>query len=180
MEPKDRAELRLVVKAGSILENDDQQGLAHFMEHMSFNGTTNFPKNELVDFLQKTGVRFGADLNAYTGFDETVYMLPIPTDSAGLLEKGLQVLDDWAHGALLATDEIDKERGVVLEESRSGRGAQQRMRDQYFKMILNNSRYGDRLPIGKDEILKNFKPEVLKQFYQDWYRPCLLYTSRCV
>lgn len=174
VEPKDRAELRLVVKAGSILENDDQQGLAHFMEHMSFNGTTNFPKNELVDFLQKTGVRFGADLNAYTGFDETVYMLPIPTDSAGLLEKGLQVLDDWAHGALLATDEIDKERGVVLEESRSGRGAQQRMRDQYFKMILNNSRYADRLPIGKDDVLKNFKPEVLKQFYQDWYRPDLM------
>ncbi|MPR34945.1 M16 family metallopeptidase [Salmonirosea aquatica] len=173
-EPKDRAELRLVVKAGSILENDEQQGLAHFMEHMSFNGTTNFPKNELVDFLQKTGVRFGADLNAYTGFDETVYMLPIPTDSAGLLEKGLQVLDDWAHGALLATDEIDKERGVVLEESRSGRGAQQRMRDKYFKMILNNSRYADRLPIGKDDILKNFKPEVLKQFYQDWYRPDLM------
>ena len=117
-EPKNRAELRLAVKAGSVLETDAQQGLAHFMEHMNFNGTTHFPKNELVNFLQKTGVRFGADLNAYTGFDETVYMLPIPTDSAGLLEKGIQVLEDWANGALLDPTEIEKERGVVLEESR--------------------------------------------------------------
>ena len=173
-EPKNRAELRLAVKAGSLLETDSQQGLAHFMEHMNFNGTTNFPKNELVNFLQKTGVRFGADLNAYTGFDETVYMLPIPTDSAGLLDKGLQVLEDWAHGALLDASEIEKERGVVLEESRMGRGAQQRMRDKYFKMILNNSRYAERLPIGKDSILKAFKPETIKAFYKDWYRPDLM------
>jgi zinc protease len=173
-EPKNRAELRLAVKAGSVLETDAQQGLAHFMEHMNFNGTTNFPKNELVNFLQKTGVRFGADLNAYTGFDETVYMLPIPTDSAGLLDKGIQVLEDWAHGALLDPAEIEKERGVVLEESRMGRGAQQRMRDKYFKMILNNSRYAERLPIGKDSILKTFKPETIKAFYKDWYRPDLM------
>ncbi len=173
-EPKNRAELRLAVKAGSVLETDAQQGLAHFMEHMNFNGTTHFPKNELVNFLQKTGVRFGADLNAYTGFDETVYMLPIPTDSAGLLDKGLQVLEDWAHGALLDPAEIEKERGVVLEESRMGRGAQQRMRDKYFKMILNNSRYAERLPIGKDSILKSFKPETIKAFYKDWYRPDLM------
>lgn len=173
-EPKNRAELRLAVKAGSVLESDAQQGLAHFMEHMNFNGTTNFPKNELVNFLQKTGVRFGADLNAYTGFDETVYMLPIPTDSAGLLDKGIQVLEDWAHGALLDPSEIDKERGVVLEESRMGRGAQQRMRDKFLKVILNNSRYAERLPIGKDSILKSFKPETIKAFYQDWYRPDLI------
>ncbi|GAB3175776.1 insulinase family protein [Telluribacter humicola] len=173
-EPQNRAELRLVIKAGSILENDAQQGLAHFMEHMNFNGTKNFPKNQLVDFLQKTGVRFGADLNAYTSFDETVYMLPIPTDSAGLLEKGLQVLEDWAHNALLETDDINKERGVVLEESRLGRGAQQRMRDEYFPMILGNSRYAQRLPIGKDSILQNFKPETIRQFYKDWYRPDLM------
>ena len=173
-EPKNRAELRLAVKAGSILETDAQQGLAHFMEHMNFNGTTNFPKNELVNFLQKNGVRFGADLNAYTGFDETVYMLPIATDSAGLLDKGIQVLEDWAHGALLDPSEIEKERGVVLEESRMGRGAQQRMRDKYLKMILNNSRYAERLPIGKDSILKSFKPETIKAFYTDWYRPDLM------
>jgi zinc protease len=173
-EPKNRAELRLAVKAGSVLENDNQQGLAHFMEHMNFNGTTNFPKNELVNFLQKIGVRFGADLNAYTGFDETVYMLPIPTDSAGLLDKGIQVLEDWAHGALLDPSEIDKERGVVLEESRMGRGAQQRMRDKFLKVILNNSRYAERLPIGKDSILKSFKPETIASFYKDWYRPDLM------
>lgn len=173
-EPKKRAELRLLVKAGSILETNAQQGLAHFMEHMNFNGTTHFPKNELVDFLQKSGVKFGADLNAYTGFDETVYILPIPTDSAGLLDTGLQILEDWAHGALLDIGEIDKERGVVLEESRMGRGAQQRMRDQYLKMILNNSRYADRLPIGKDSILAHFNPSDLKAFYKDWYRPDLM------
>jgi zinc protease len=173
-EPKNRAELRLAVKAGSVLETDAQQGLAHFMEHMNFNGTTNFPKNELVNFLQKTGVRFGADLNASTSFDETIYMLPIPTDSVGLLDKGLQVLEDWAHGALLDPAEIEKERGVVLEESRMGRGAQQRMRDKYLKMILNNSRYAERLPIGKDSILKTFKPETIKAFYKDWYRPDLM------
>ncbi len=173
-EPKKRAELRLVVKAGSILETDSQQGLAHFMEHMNFNGTVNFPKNELVNFLQKAGVKFGADLNAYTGFNETVYMLPIPTDSAGLLETGLQVLEDWAHGALLDPAEIDKERGVVLEESRMGRGARQRMQDQYFKMILNHSRYAERLPIGKDSIIRNFQPETLQAFYKDWYRPDLM------
>ncbi|WP_342087007.1 M16 family metallopeptidase [Dyadobacter sp. OTU695] len=173
-EPKNRAELRLAVKAGSVLETDAQQGLAHFMEHMNFNGTKHFPKNELVNFLQKTGVRFGADLNAYTGFDETVYMLPIPTDSAGLLEKGIQVLEDWANGALLDPSEIEKERGVVLEESRMGRGAQQRMRDKFLKVILNNSRYAERLPIGKDSILKSFKPETIKAFYQDWYRPDLM------
>jgi len=173
-EPKNRAELRLVIKAGSIQETDDQQGLAHFMEHMEFNGTKNFPKNELVSFLQSSGVRFGADLNAYTNFDETVYQLPVPTDSAGILEQGFQILEDWAHNATLDPAEIDKERGVILEEARLGRGASQRMREKYFPLILNNSRYASRLPIGKDEIIKTFKPEVLKRFYNDWYRPDLM------
>jgi zinc protease len=172
-EPKKRVQLRLAVKAGSTLETDEQQGLAHFMEHMNFNGTKNFPKNELVNFLQKSGVRFGADLNAYTSFDETVYMLPIPSDSIQIVEKGMQILEDWAHNATLDPSEIDKERGVVLEESRLGKGVQARMRDKYFPMILNNSQYAKRLPIGKDDILKNFKYETLKQFHQDWYRPDL-------
>lgn len=172
-EPKNRAQLRLAVKAGSVLENDEQQGLAHFMEHMNFNGTKNFPKNELVNFLQKSGVRFGADLNAYTSFDETVYMLPVPTDSIEVFKKGMQILEDWAHNATLDPAEIDKERGVVLEESRTGKGAQARMRDKYFPVILNNSQYAKRLPIGKDDILKNFKYDVLKQFHQDFYRPNL-------
>lgn len=172
-EPKNRAQLRLIVKAGSVLENDEQQGLAHFMEHMNFNGTKNFPKNELVNFLQKSGVRFGADLNAYTSFDETVYMLPVPTDSIEVFKKGMQILEDWAHNATLDPSEIDKERGVVLEESRTGKGANARMRDKYFPVILNNSQYAKRLPIGKDDVLKNFKYDVLNQFHQDFYRPDL-------
>jgi zinc protease len=172
-EPKNRAQLRLMVKAGSVLENDEQQGLAHFMEHMNFNGTKNFPKNELVNFLQKSGVRFGADLNAYTSFDETVYMLPVPTDSMEVFKKGMQILEDWAHNATLDPAEIDKERGVVLEESRTGKGAQARMRDKWFPVVLNNSQYAKRLPIGKDDILKNFKYEVLNQFHKDFYRPDL-------
>lgn len=173
-EPKNRAELRLVIRAGSVLETDEQQGLAHFMEHMAFNGTKNFPKNELVNFLQTSGVRFGADLNAYTGFDETVYQLPVPTDSARLFERSFQILEDWAHNALLDSVEIEKERGVILEEARLGRGAQQRMRDKFFPLILNNSRYASRLPIGKDNIIQTFRPGVLRQFYQDWYRPDLM------
>ena len=172
-EPKNRAQLRLMVKAGSVLENDEQQGLAHFMEHMNFNGTKNFPKNELVNFLQKSGVRFGADLNAYTSFDETVYMLPVPTDSMEVFKKGIQILEDWAHNATLDPSEIDKERGVVLEESRTGKGAQARMRDKWFPVVLNNSQYAKRLPIGKDDILKNFKYDVLNQFHKDFYRPDL-------
>ena len=173
-EPKNRAELRLVIRAGSVLETDKQQGLAHFMEHMEFNGTKNFPKNELVNFLQSAGVRFGADLNAYTGFDETVYQLPVPTDSARLFERSFQILEDWAHNATIDPAEIEKERGVVLEERRLGRGAGQRMRDAYFPVLLNNSRYASRLPIGTEDVLKTFTPETLRQFYKDWYRPDLM------
>jgi zinc protease len=171
--PEKRVELRLVVNAGSVLENNDQQGLAHFMEHMNFNGTKTFPKNELIDFLQKTGVRFGADVNAYTGFDETVYMVQIPTDDSALLEKGYQVIEDWAHNALLDDKEIDKERGIIVEEWRMGLGADDRMMKKFLPVILKDSRYADRVPIGKVEIIENFKHEVLKSFYHDWYRPDL-------
>ncbi len=124
--PEKRTEMRLVVNTGSVLEDDDQLGLAHFMEHMNFNGTKRFPKNELVSYLQSIGVEFGADLNAYTSFDETVYILPVPTDKPGLVQKGLQILEDWAHNALLDSLEIEKERGVVIEEWRLGRGAGRR------------------------------------------------------
>ena len=173
-EPKNRAELRLVIRAGSVLETDEQRGLAHFMEHMAFNGTKNFPKNELVNFLQSAGVRFGADLNAYTSFDETVYQLPVPTDSAQLFERSFQILEDWAHNITLDPEEIEKERGVILEERRLGQGAGQRMRDEYFPILLNNSKYASRLPIGTETVLKNFKPETLRQFYKEWYRPDLM------
>ncbi|MDB5004405.1 MAG: ptrA 1 [Mucilaginibacter sp.] len=172
-EPKNRVYLYLVNKVGSILEDEDQRGLAHFMEHMSFNGTKHFPKNELVDYLQKSGVRFGADLNAYTSFDETVYQLPLPTDKPELLKNGFEIMRDWAQEATLGPIEINKERGVVLEEKRLGKGAQERMRLAYWPVILNHSRYAERLPIGLDTVLNHFKPEALRQFYHDWYRPDL-------
>jgi zinc protease len=171
--PDDKVELRLVVKAGSILERNSQQGLAHFMEHMNFNGTTNFQKNDLVSYLQSIGVQFGADLNAYTAFDQTVYILPIPTTKPGNLEKGFQIIEDWAHNALLTGKDIDDERGVVLEESRLGKGADDRMLKKYFPKLAQGSLYADRLPIGHDEILKTFPYDTLRQFYKDWYRPDL-------
>lgn len=171
--PEKRVELRLVVNAGSVLEDDDQLGLAHFMEHMNFNGTKHFPKNELVNYLQSIGVQFGADLNAYTGFDETVYILPVPTDKPGLVEKGLQILEDWAHYALLDSTEIEKERGVVIEEWRLSRGADERMMKQSLPVQYRGSRYADRLPIGTKFSLDNFSHDALKRFYKDWYRPDL-------
>jgi zinc protease len=171
--PEHKVELRLVVKAGSILENDDQQGLAHFMEHMNFNGTKNFQKNDLVSYLQSIGVQFGADLNAYTAFDQTVYILPIPTDKPGNLEKGFQIIEDWAHNALLTDKDIDDERGVVLEESRLNKGAQMRMLRKFFPKLASGTKYAERLPIGKDDILKTFKYDKIRSFYHDWYRPDL-------
>lgn len=174
-EPKNRMELRLVVNAGSILETDAQQGLAHFLEHMNFNGTKNFPKNEVVNFLQKSGMKFGADLNAATGFDDTVYQLQVPTDSAKLFERAFQILADWSNYATLDTAEINKERGIILEEERSrGKNAQSRIQQTLFPILFNNSLYAKRIPIGKTEIIKSFPPEEIVKFYKDWYRPDLM------
>ena len=172
--PEKKVELRLVINVGSILEDDDQQGLAHFTEHMAFNGTKNFKKNDLISFLQTIGVEFGADLNAYTGFDETVYILPIPTEKKENIEKGFQILEDWASTVAFDNGEIDKERGVVLEESRLGKGAEDRMFRVVYPKMFEGSKYAARLPIGKDDILKNFKYDVIKRFYRDWYRPDLM------
>ena len=172
--PEQKVELRLAVNAGSILEDDDQRGLAHFTEHMGFNGSKNFKKNELVSFLQLMGVKFGADLNAYTSFDETVYILPIPIDKKENLEKGMLVLEDWASTVAFENTEIDKERGVVLEESRLGKGANDRMNKVLFPKLFDGSKYAQRLPIGKEEILKSFPYDVVKRFYKDWYRPDLM------
>src|SRR4026209_2815110 len=130
--PEKRAELRLVVKAGSILEDDDQQGLAHLVEHMAFNGTKNFPKNEVVTFLESLGMRFGADVNAYPSFDETVYMITVPPDKPELTDRALEMLDGSAHNLSFESAEIEKERGVVMEEWRLGRGAGRRMLDKIF------------------------------------------------
>lgn len=172
--PENRATLRLVIDAGSILENDAQQGLAHLCEHMAFNGTKHFPKADLVNYLESIGMRFGSDLNAHTSFDETVYKLSLPTDSIEQFKKGFQVLEDWAHLVTYDNEEIDKERLVVLEELRSGRGASARMRDKEFPIIFKNSQYAERLPIGKKEIVKNADYSTLKSFYRDWYRPDLM------
>jgi len=172
--PENKVELRLVINAGSILEDDDQQGLAHFCEHMCFNGTEHFEKNELVSYLQSLGIEFGGDLNAYTSFDETVYMLPVPTEDPETVDKGLLVLSDWANGVLFTGEEIDKERGVILEELRIGQGAQQRMRDEYFPIMFKNSMYAERLPIGKKELLETFEYDVIRRFYKEWYRPDLM------
>ena len=172
--PENKVDLRLVINAGSILENDDQQGLAHFMEHMCFNGTKRFPKNQLVDYLQSIGIKFGQHLNAYTSFDETVYFLPLPSDDPEKLEKGFQIIEDWAFNANLTPEEIDKERGVVLEEYRLGLGADKRMEDRYIPKMMHQSKYAERLPIGKKEILQNFTHDKLVNFYKDWYRPNLM------
>jgi zinc protease len=172
--PENRAELRLVVNAGSILEDDDQQGLAHFLEHMAFNGTKNFAKHELIEFMESIGMRFGPGLNAYTSFDETVYILRIPTESEEVMEKAFQILEDWSWALSLENEEIDKERGVIIEEWRLGRGANARMMDKQFPIIFKGSHYANRLVIGKKEIIENFEYDVIKRFYRDWYRPDLM------
>lgn len=170
-EPKDRMVMFLANKVGSILETDQQQGLAHFLEHMNFNGTTHFPKNELINYLQLSGVRFGADLNAYTAFDQTVYQLPIPSNNPELLQQGLLIMRDWAHGALLESEEIDQERGVILEEKRQSTGLSSRIQDSLFPILMNNSRYAKRSPIGTEEVLVNFDHKEIRDFYNNWYRP---------
>jgi zinc protease len=169
--PENKVELRLVVNAGSVLEEEGQEGLAHFTEHMAFNGSKNFKKNELVSYLQSIGVAFGQDLNAYTGFDETVYILPIPSSDEEKLRSGFLVMADWAGGLSLDAADIDAERSIIVEEWRTGQGYDQRMQDQYLPKLLYQSRYAERLPIGKMEVIKNSDPEQLRRFYRDWYRP---------
>ena len=170
--PEQRLELRLAVKAGSILEDDDQRGLAHFVEHMAFNGSTHFKRHELVSYLQSIGVKFGADLNAHTSFDETVYILPLPIDKKENLDKGFLVLEDWAHGLSLNDADIESERGIVLEELRL-RGGTESLKALYAKRY-NSARYAERMPIGTEAALKTFTPDAVKRFYRDWYRPDLM------
>jgi zinc protease len=172
--PEKRAELRLVVNAGSVLESQDQLGYAHFLEHTAFNGTTNFAKNDLVKYLQGIGVKFGADLNAYTSFDQTVYILPVPTDTAAIVAKGFQILEDWAHGQRFDSVEVVNERGVVLEEWRGSKGAGERMLHKFLPIALKGSRYAERLPIGNERSIMRASPSQLRRFYADWYRPDLM------
>src|SRR5499427_2995350 len=172
--PAHRAELRLVVKAGSVLEDDDQQGLAHFVEHMEFEGTRHFPKQGLVDFLSSLGLGIGPDANAETSYDDTQYTLRIPTDQPGVLDRALLVLEDWAHGATFDQSGIDRERGIVLAEWRLHLGADERTHDKVIGTQLAGSRYAARPPIGKPDIIEHAQREQLMRFYRDWYRPDLM------
>lgn len=173
-EPANRAELRLVVNAGSVLEDDDQIGLAHLLEHMAFNGTKNFEKQELVAFMESIGMRLGPGINASTSFDETVYMLRVPTDNFENVETAFQIIEDWTHGLTLDPAEVDQERLVVIEEWRGGQGASSRVRDQQIPIMFRGSKYADRLPIGTPESIEDFDVASLERFYRDWYRPELM------
>ena len=170
--PEGRVQFRLAINAGSVLEDEDQLGLAHFTEHMAFNGTEYYPHNELISKLQAKGVQFGGHVNAYTSFDQTVYYVNMPND-AEMLEMGMKILDGWASKLLMDPKEIDAERGVIIEEWRGRLGAQDRLQKQYWPVMFKDSRYADRIPIGKEEVLLNFQRPTIVRFYEDWYRPDL-------
>ena len=170
-EPRDRAQLALVVRAGSVLEEEDQRGLAHFLEHMAFNGTERFAKQEIVEYIESIGSTFGADLNASTGFDNTLYWLEIPTDDPEITETAFQILGDWAYAITLDPVEVDLERDVVFEEWRLGQGFDSRLQDNLLTLIFGASRYADRAPIGLTEVIKNAPVERIRDFYERWYRP---------
>ena len=168
--PENKAMLNLVVKTGSLMEEDNEQGIAHFMEHMAFNGTTKFEKNEMIKYLQSIGLSFGGDLNAYTSFDRTVYKLLVPTTPKEL-EDGIEVLREWASEATLSSQEIDSEKKVVIEEWRLRQGLAQRLGDVQKKALFEGSRYFDRFPIGLPEIINGADQNLVKGFYQKWYQP---------
>lgn len=169
--PEKRVEMILAVNAGAVLEDNDQNGLAHFCEHMAFNGTQLFPKQELVKFLESTGIRFGADLNAYTNQDETVYMLTIPSEDSKTVIKGIQVLRDWAGFVTYDNKDIEEERGVIMEEWRLGKGADDRVSEKHSKKLYYGSKYAERNVIGDTNVLKHCPPDNLRRFYRTWYRP---------
>lgn len=169
--PEEKAELNLVVKAGSLYEEEQEQGLAHFLEHMAFNGTTKYEKNDMIKYLQSLGLNFGGDLNAYTSFDRTVYKLQVPSTTTEDIEKGVEVLREWATEVTLAPDQVENEKKVIIEEWRLRQGLSQRLGDIHKKAIFGNSRYFDRFPIGLTETINGATSEILKGFYDRWYLP---------
>jgi len=169
--PEARVTLRLAVAAGSTAEADDQRGLAHFTEHMNFNGSEHFQPEQLVTYLESIGMRFGADANAYTSLDETVYMLEVPSDRDSLLDRGVMALSDFAGRATMTDAQIEKERGVVLEEWRLGQGAEERVNRRQYPVLFHGSRYADRLPIGLPGVIQKAPHDRLRAFYRDWYTP---------
>ncbi|MEZ4401351.1 MAG: insulinase family protein [Kofleriaceae bacterium] len=173
-QPRHRAAMWLAVNAGSMEEDDDQQGLAHFVEHMAFNGTARYPKQAIVDYLEKIGMEFGPDVNAYTSWDQTVYQLQVPTDDPAFVDRGLDILRDWAGAISFDPVEVDKERGVVLEEWRLGRGADERIFTKQAPVLFGGTRYAQRLPIGLPAIITGAPAAAAIRFYRDWYRPDLM------
>ena len=171
--PAQRASLFLVVGAGSVDEDDDQKGLAHMAEHMAFNGTEEFPRQELVNYLESVGMAFGPEVNAFTSLDQTVYMLQVPTDDLELLDTGLRILENWAHRVSFEDEEIDKERGVIVEEWRGGLGANDRIYNAEMPVVFYGSKYADRHTIGDMDVVKNHEHDVIRRYYRDWYRPDL-------
>ena len=170
--PENRADFYIAQKVGSILEEENQRGLAHFLEHMCFNGTTNFPGKGIINWLETIGVRFGENLNAYTSIDETVYNINnVPVMRDGIVDSCLLILHDWANDLTLDPKEIDNERGVIHEEWRTGQGAMMRMYEQALPKAFEGSKYGHRLPIGTIEVIDNFPHQALRDYYEKWYRP---------
>ena len=174
VEPQNRAQLRLAVQAGSTVEDESQRGLAHFVEHMAFNGTARFAKQTIIDYLESIGSGFGPDLNAYTSFDETVYRLEVPTDDPEVLETAFRILSDWAYAIAFDPGEVAQERDVIMEEWRSGRGADARILDRQIPVLFGDARYAERLPIGVPEVIAGATAEQLRAFTRAWYRPELM------
>lgn len=173
-QPKDRADFYIAQRVGSVLEDDSQAGLAHFLEHMAFNGTTNFPGKQMSDYLESVGIRFGENLNAYTGLDETVYLITnAPVTRQGIIDSCLLVLHDWSNAISLEADQIEKERGVIREEWRTVNQATLRMWKQQLPSMFPGSQYANRLPIGDINVINNFKHDELRNYYKKWYRPDL-------
>lgn len=171
--PENRIQFRMVTNAGSILEDESQRGLAHFCEHMAFNGTEPYPHNTMIDELQKNGIEFGRGINAWTSFDETVYYVDMPADNPQMVEMGFKILDGWMGKLLFDPQELEDERGVIHEEWRGNLGAQDRLRDKTWPIMLKGSRYAERLPIGLESVIMGFKRDDIVRFYKDWYRPDL-------
>ena len=173
-EPRNRAQIALIVRAGSVLEEENQRGIAHFVDHMAFNGTERFAKQEIVDYLESIGSTFGADLNARTGFDDTLYWLEIPTDDPEITETAFQILSDWAYAITFEPVEVELERDVVLEEWRLSQGFNSRLENNLLPLLFGSSRYADRSPIGLTAVIETAPVERLREFYERWYRPDLM------
>ena len=172
--PRGEAVYRLFIKAGSVYETERQKGLAHFLEHMAFNGSRNFPADAMVRFLESKGAKFGADLNAHTSFNETVYKLQLPSSDPAMVDSTMMILADWATGLTIDPVEVEKERGVIMSEWLSKKDAKRDANNMLLMALLNNSRYSDRLTIGDTAVIKNCSRNDIADYYKSWYHPSLM------